>query len=120
MKALLAILAIIPVSASADTPHAPTRLSKVAVFDFCALHIHAAGREKLSAFAKEWKHNRSRVTVEGNALAVDEESSIALGQHRADRVRDYLIHEGVDAAYITAIGNSRGEPGRYVDLVVAP
>ena len=117
MKAILALVAIIaPVSASADSQ----RLNKVAVFDFCAVHIHAAGREKLAAFAKEWKQHKVHITVEGNALAVDEESSIELGQRRADRVRDYLVHEGIDAAYVTAIGNSRGEPGRYVDLVVTP
>jgi len=62
---------------------------------------------------------RLTVTVEGHAGAYNEEDSIALGQLRADVIRDLLIKYGVNPANITAIDYSReGEPGRYVDLVL--
>lgn len=115
-RLLLVAIAILPLTAQAE----PRRMSKLVEFDYCKVHVHSKQREQLAEVARELKANpTAKVTVEGHAFALNEEDSIALGQRRADMVRDLLVRYGVDPANITAIDNSRsGEAGRYVDLVI--
>lgn len=113
--ALLAI-ALLPTIANAE----PRRVAKAVEFEYGKTHVHGKGREALQDIAKQCvAHPEMTVTVEGHAFAYNEEDSIALGQHRADVVRDLLVRYGVNPANITSLDDSReGEPGRYVDLVL--
>lgn len=98
------------------------RLHKAVEFEHCKVRVRSAGRARLTAIASWWKANPTPVVIriEGHGYAIHEEASIELGQRRADRVRDYLVAQGVDPKYVVAIGHSRSEIGRYVDLVFEP
>jgi len=112
---LLAAL-VVPLTAHADE----SKIAKAAKFDYLQIRLKTESRKELAAFAKNWREHPVHVRIEGHGYAKDEEFSIELGQRRADRVRDYLVRQGVDATYLTAIGHSRAEHGRYVDLVLEP
>lgn len=96
------------------------RLHKVVEFEFGKRRIYSKTREELAEIAQSCRaHPNIKLVVEGHAFAYDEETSIALGEKRAELVRTLLIRYGVDPKNITAIDASRvGEPGRYVDLIV--
>lgn len=96
------------------------RFHKAVEFEFGKRRIYSKTREELAEIALACRaHPNTRILVEGHAFAYDEETSISLGQGRADLVRTLLVRYGVDPQNITAIDVSRiGEPGRYVDLVV--
>ena len=116
MKHLALLALLVPTLANAE----PHRLPKAVEFEYGKSHVHGKGREALQDVAKQCIANpQMTVTVEGHAFAYNEEDSIALGQHRADTVRNLLVRYGVNPANITALDDSReGEPGRYVDLVL--
>ena len=116
--------AVLPVVAHADT--AKTLESKHAVvkvksFDYGRLYVHTDERNELWRVAQLWRQRPTwtMLTVEGHGyVANDEEASIALGQARADRVRDLLVKYGVDPVFVEAVGHSRSTPGRYADVIV--
>ena len=96
-------------------------VAKVKSFDYGNLYVHTEEREELQRVANLWRQRRAwwTITVEGHGYVPnDEEASIELGEKRAMRVRDLLVKYGVDARFITAVGHSRAEPGRYVDVSV--
>jgi len=79
--------------------------SNAVYFAFDSADLDAAGRATLDGYAAWLNANNSEnVTVEGNC---DERGSreynLALGQHRADSVRDYLATQGVTAARIDTV-----------------
>lgn len=80
------------------------------VFDSSALD--AAGKATLDAYAA-WlnANNSANITIEGNC---DERGSreynLALGQRRADSVRDYLAGQGVMAARIDTVSFGEERP----------
>jgi outer membrane protein OmpA-like peptidoglycan-associated protein len=124
---LVVMLAVaMPLTASAEihsTQPVQKRvpITKVKSFDYGKLYVHTPERQELQRVAQLWRQRPAwwTVTVEGNGyIENDEEASIALGQKRADRVRDLLVKFGVDPRFIITIGNSRETPGRYVDVLV--
>ena len=128
IKHLLVVLAVaLPVSASAENfanpPPQPSKLqvAKVKSFDFGNAYVHTEERQELQRVANLWRQRRQwwTITVEGHGFVVNnEEASVALGEKRAKRVRDLLVKYGVDPRFVTAVGNSREEPGRFVDVTV--
>jgi outer membrane protein OmpA-like peptidoglycan-associated protein len=118
--------AALPAVAHADGRPVQTVESKQAVvkvksFDYGRIYVHTDERTELWRVAQLWRQRPSwtMLTVEGHGfVANDEEASIALGQARADRVRDLLVKYGVDPVFIEAIGHSRATPGRYADVIV--
>jgi outer membrane protein OmpA-like peptidoglycan-associated protein len=116
--------AVLPVVAHADTAHtaeSKQAVVKVKSFDYGRLYVHTDERNELWRVAQLWRQRPTwtMLTVEGHGyVANDEEASIALGQARADRVRDLLVKYGVDPVFIEAVGHSRATPGRYADVIV--
>ncbi|HWU40174.1 MAG TPA: OmpA family protein [Candidatus Acidoferrum sp.] len=56
-------------------------------------------------------HSEIKVTVAGNCDERDtEEYNLALGQRRADSVKNYLVAEGVSADRINAISYGKDRP----------
>ena len=96
------------------------RIHKAVKFEYGRRRIYSKTREELANIARACRsHPDLKITVEGHGFAADEETSIALGESRAEIVRTLLIRYGVDPKNVTAVGASRiGEPGRYVDLVI--
>ena len=99
------------------------KIGKLVVFDPGRVRVRSHAREDIMAIARAWRANAARTTIiiEGHAFEANEEDSIALGQKRADKVRDYLIRYGVDARHVTAIGHSRHAieegAGMHVDII---
>jgi len=119
---IAAIALLLPFSAAADSKLAPRsdgRLEKAVLFDYGKTRVRSTGRSTLAAVARMWRAVPvpMKITVEGHGYALEEEASIELGYRRALRVRERLIAEGVDPRFIEAVGHSRAEIGRYVDLV---
>lgn len=88
----------------------PSTNSVYFAFDRSALD--AAARATLDGYAAWLNANRStNVTIEGNC---DERGSreynLALGQRRADSVRDYLASRGVSAARIDTVSFGEERP----------
>lgn len=81
-------------------------------FAFDKYDLDAAARAILDNYA-EWlkAHPSTKVTVEGNC---DErgtrEYNLALGQRRADAVRDYLISSGIDGNRIDTVSFGEERP----------
>jgi outer membrane protein OmpA-like peptidoglycan-associated protein len=104
----------------ADALTSGGRIHRAVEFEYGRRRIYSKTREQLADIAKAVQARPDMtITVEGHAFARDEETSIALGESRADLVRALLIRYGVHPNKVTAVGASRiGEPGRYVDLVI--
>ncbi len=132
---LIAVAVAMPLSAAAENftqpapdadaapagAHDKLEIMKVDSFDYGRIYVHTDERHDLWRIAKLWlqRSSWSRITIEGHGyVASDEEASIALGEKRAKRVRDLLVKYGVDPRFVTAIGHSRKQPGRWVDVTV--
>jgi outer membrane protein OmpA-like peptidoglycan-associated protein len=126
---LIALAVALPASASAESFNPPQpqpqqgklQVAKVKSFDFGNSYVHGDEREELQRVANLWRQRRQwwTITVEGHGfVANNEEASIELGEKRARRVRDLLVKYGVDPRFVIAVGNSREEPGRYVEVTV--
>jgi outer membrane protein OmpA-like peptidoglycan-associated protein len=115
---LVVLLAVaLPVTSFAER----LPVTKVQSFDYGKLYVHTPERQELHRIAQLWRQRPAwwTVTVEGHGyVANDEEASIALGEKRAQRVRDLLVKFGVDPRFIVTVGHSRAEPGRFVDVLV--
>lgn len=115
-----------PASAdSAASSALATKLDKLITFEPGRRRIYSKGREELRKVARLAQATcpDAQITVEGNAyFANDEEASIALGQARADLVRQLLVRYGMAPDAVIAIGYARDTlengNGRYVDLVI--
>jgi len=95
------------------TPSSAQKPSSNAVyFSFDRSDLDAAARATLDGYAAWLNANRSdNITVEGNC---DERGSreynLALGQRRADSVRDYLSSRGVSAGRIDTVSFGEERP----------
>jgi len=86
--------------------------SNAVYFSFDRSNLDAAARATLDGYAAWLNANRSdNVTIEGNC---DERGSreynLALGQRRADSVRDYLSSRGVSASRIDTVSFGEERP----------
>lgn len=86
--------------------------SNSAYFAFDKSDLNAAGKATLDAYAAYLNdHAGVSVTVEGNC---DERGSreynLALGQRRADSVKDYLVDQGVSASRIDTVSFGEERP----------
>lgn len=124
--ALIALLAI-PLTAAAETRSAPApepapkMTATVGGFEYGETYVHTKERHELRKLAKQWKETPgwAHITIAGHGyVEANEEASIELGQRRADRVKKLLLKYGVDPTYVVAVGHSRAEPGRYVELTI--
>ena len=127
LAVLIALAVGLPATAGAENFAQPApaqrklAVAKVQSFDFGRLYVHTDERQELRRIANLWRQRPSwwTITVEGHGFVEgDEEASIELGERRAQRVRDLLVKYGVDPRFVTAVGHSRAEPGRYVDVSV--
>ena len=86
-------------------------LDNVFYFDFDQSILKAEARSALMIYAEVLKDNPTSVRVEGHA---DErgtrEYNMALGERRANAVRDFLVLQGVDAAYIETVSYGEERP----------
>ncbi|RMG90700.1 MAG: peptidoglycan-associated lipoprotein Pal [Zetaproteobacteria bacterium] len=91
------------------TPAKPAEMSVYFAFD--SSELDASAQATLDAIAEWLKATGTNVTVEGNC---DERGSreynLALGQRRADSVRDYLIAHGVPAGQIGTVSYGEERP----------
>ncbi len=94
---------------AAPAPAKPAESSVYFAFDSSALD--ASAQATLDAYAEWLKATGTNVTVEGNC---DERGSreynLALGQRRADSVRDYLVSHGVAAGQIGTVSYGEEKP----------
>lgn len=123
---LLAAFALaVPTAMPAVADAGPVKLDKVVTFEPGARRVRSQGRAEIRKLARGMLAAcpTAKVTVEGNAyFEQDEEASIALGQARADRVRDQFIKYGFAPDAVVAIGHARRTlaegNGRHVDIIV--
>ena len=90
----------------------PKPSASAVYFAFDVSDLDAAARATLSDYATWLKSDPSiKVTVEGNC---DERGSreynLALGQRRADSVRNFLVSHGVDASRIDTVSFGEERP----------
>jgi outer membrane protein OmpA-like peptidoglycan-associated protein len=123
---LIALALALPIPAAAENfanGREPQRaqITTIKSFDYGKTYVHTPEREELQRIAHLWRQRKSwtTITVEGHGYVQDdEEASIALGEKRADRVKDLLVKMGVDPRFVVAVGHSRSEPGRYAEITV--
>ena len=80
-------------------------------FAFDSSDIDASSKRLLDGYAAWLNDNSMNTTVEGNC---DERGSreynLALGQRRADSVKDYLVSQGVNASRIDTVSFGEEKP----------
>ena len=113
-------------AATTGTGSAPTRLSaeemareealrtRVFYFDFDVSQFRPADRETLTYHARDLANNpNKRIRLEGHA---DErgtrEYNLALGERRANGIRDYLIVNGASRSQIETVSYGEERPAR--------
>ncbi|SMF60133.1 peptidoglycan-associated lipoprotein [Alteromonadaceae bacterium Bs31] len=88
-------------------------LDTVFYFDFDQYILKAEARSALMVYAEVLKNAPTSIRLEGHA---DERGSreynMALGERRANAVRDFLILQGVDASYIETVSYGEERPAR--------
>jgi len=86
-------------------------LDTIFYFDFDQSILKADARSALMIYAEVLKDNPTNIRLEGHA---DERGSreynMALGERRANAVRDFLVLQGVDAAYIETVSYGEERP----------
>lgn len=119
---LLAALALaVPTAVHAE----PVKLGKVVTFDPGGRRVHSRDRAAIRQLSRGVLAAcpTAKITIEGNAyFEQDEEASIALGQARADRVRELFVKYGFAPDAVVAIGHARRTlaegNGRFADIIV--
>ncbi|HXH73131.1 MAG TPA: peptidoglycan-associated lipoprotein Pal [Mariprofundaceae bacterium] len=80
-------------------------------FAFDKSNLDSASQAVLDAWATWLNSNSTHVTVEGNCdQRGSREYNLALGQRRADSVRDYLVSHGVSASRIDTVSFGEEKP----------
>jgi outer membrane protein OmpA-like peptidoglycan-associated protein len=96
---------------------------QVVEFEPGRVRVYSKSREKIQALAEAWKTRAdwSAITVDGysGAAARSDAENTALGQRRAERIRDYLIRDGIPGDRIVAVGHADARGERFVDLTLA-
>ncbi|MDB4960890.1 MAG: OmpA family [Myxococcales bacterium] len=92
-------------------------LYKVVEFAPSSTRVYSREREQLMSLAKSWAatSHRAEITVHGYSDSLD----LKLAEHRAERIRGYLIKYGVDPARVATVGHTLDQGGRRVDLAIA-
>lgn len=87
------------------------KLAKVFYFEFDQSLLNAEARAALTAHAERLKASPKAVRLEGHA---DERGSreynMALGERRANAVRDFLVLQGVDGSMIETVSYGEERP----------
>jgi len=100
-----------PVSSVADSGTAEKPSASAVYFAFDQSDLDGAGRATLDANVAWLNGSDATITIEGNC---DERGSreynLALGQRRADSVKDYLVSNGVDAFRIDTVSFGEERP----------
>src|ERR1043165_9648472 len=110
---------------SSQPAKSPVRLGSRIAFEPGRVRVYSRDREKLMTLAASWRRNPAwaTITVEGYAGAPNDGG---LAQRRADKISEYLLRYGVDAAYVIAVphdaahGDARDESAvaGHVDLTI--
>jgi len=80
-------------------------------FSFDSAALDAAARATLDAYAAWLTGTGNDITIEGNCdQRGSREYNLALGQQRADSVRDYLTAGGVSASHIDTVSFGEERP----------
>jgi peptidoglycan-associated lipoprotein len=100
-----------PVSSVAESSTAEKPSSDAVYFAFDKSDLDGASKATLNANAAWLNGSDATITIEGNC---DERGSreynLALGQRRADSVKDYLVANGVDASRIDTVSFGEERP----------
>jgi OOP family OmpA-OmpF porin len=104
-----------PAPPAARAPAPGTKLGTVgsAYFDFNRAVVKAGGgHDVLADVVRTMKDNPSlRVSVEGHTDSVGSDAyNQRLSERRAQAVKDYLVHQGIDAGRITTTGYGESKP----------
>lgn len=99
-----------------DTPAEPTPvapLDNVVYFDFDQSLLKPETRELLIQHADRMRGNSGTVRLEGHADELGtREYNLALGERRANAVRDFLVLQGVDASSLEVISYGEERPAQ--------
>ncbi|HSE39955.1 MAG TPA: OmpA family protein [Acidobacteriota bacterium] len=81
-------------------------------FPFDQYILTAEAREKIDSVAKYMTDNpNSNVTIEGHCCYIGtDEYNLALGQQRADAIRDYLVGKGIATARLKTVSYGEARP----------
>lgn len=99
----------------ADSPvDARTEKGNAIFFEFDSALLEDDARAALARLADEAKHlSNTQLTIEGNCDELGTiEYNLALGQHRAEAAKQYLVHMGVSPQKITTASYGSQRP-RY-------
>lgn len=110
--------------AAQETTARELRVDAVAVFDRGADRLQSADSARLTSLAESWKADASwaTITVEGYADASVRSAAdrLALAQQRAEQVKNDLVANGVDPAFVIAVGRDAHSASRScVDLTIS-
>jgi len=95
-----------PVKSAASKPS-----SDSVYFAFDSSELDAASKAILNAQAAWLNDNNGDITVEGNCdQRGSREYNLALGQRRADSVKDYLVSQGVSSGRIDTVSFGEERP----------
>ncbi|USD22267.1 peptidoglycan-associated lipoprotein Pal [Microbulbifer variabilis] len=88
-------------------------LENVVYFDFDQSLLKPETRELLIRHADRMRSNATAVRLEGHADELGtREYNLALGERRANAVRDFLVLQGVDAANLEVISYGEERPAQ--------
>lgn len=89
-------------------------LPQVVNFQPGRVRVYSKAREKIQAIVEQWKRsNWSLITVHGYAGSPD------LGRRRADKIRGYLVRDGVPPELVQTVGQT-GNPSVDLSIDVTP
>ncbi|AWF79993.1 peptidoglycan-associated lipoprotein [Microbulbifer sp. A4B17] len=95
------------------TPEPVAPLENVVYFDFDQSLLKPETRELLIRHADRMRGNAGSVRLEGHADELGtREYNLALGERRANAVRDFLVLQGVDAANLEVISYGEERPAQ--------
>lgn len=94
------------------TPPEPEFVWPEVYFPFDQYILTAEAREKIDSVAKYMTDNpNSNVTIEGHCCYIGtDEYNLALGQQRADAIRDYLTGKGISASRLKTVSYGEARP----------
>ncbi len=106
-----------PPPVAAPPPPPPAKGTKLATlgsanFDFDKAQLKPSGRDIVDGVVKTMRDNPSlHVVVEGHTDSVGSAAyNQKLSERRAKAVRDYLVHQGMEASRVTARGYGKTRP----------
>ncbi|QIL91628.1 OmpA family protein [Microbulbifer harenosus] len=100
-----------PVVEDTTTVEAPVALDNVVYFDFDQSLLKPSTRELLIKHADRMRGAAGTVRLEGHADELGtREYNLALGERRANAVRDFLVLQGVNAANLEVISYGEERP----------